>query len=382
VSRFVLPLQAVSDGYTYFSCPNTQFVTVQVFNNGIDIGYGQGVSGRQGSAMYPPADEYLALQSATLPRSCDEIRFKNHVAGKAAQIQITTQGTDDLPGGNPLAVGISPNFLTINPDGTVGATFTGLINAQGLILPSYPETTLPAKGAYEIQWQRSSDGAQVAHIIAGDLPANQTNDLTISSDPVSGSTQQSVSVQAGSRPTQLFLEDGANGSFQTYLNMLGPPLGNSITMSINNQFRTLLDSGGGSDFYGGITPNPYFGAAVAPTNTLPNGAGEAYESANFTVKSPAGAYVCMMAGGSAYASAAGATVVWRLSLNGGADNYPYFLAKLFFNLAGVHSTGWGLAAVFLGPGTYNLAWALWCVGGTSVSFDTNDTQYFFAMEVP
>ena len=184
MSRFVLPLQTVSDGYTYFSCPNTQFVTVQVFNNGVDIGYGQGISGRQGSAMYPPADEYLALQTATLPRVCDEIRFKNHVPGQAAQIQVTTQGTDDLPSGNPLAVGISPNFLTVNSDGTVGATFTGLIQALGLKLPSYvgsPPRLGPVTNS--VQWQRQSDGAAIASITGSSSPLQEGLEITSLANP-------------------------------------------------------------------------------------------------------------------------------------------------------------------------------------------------------
>jgi len=133
--RYVLGLTTVGDNYSYFSCPGTTFITVQVFNNAVDVGYGHGSSPNLGAGMYPPADEYLALQTATLPRHCDEVRFKNHIPGSVAQIQITAQGTEDLPTDLPLSVGISDNLVVINPDGTTGAAFTGVVSALGVTLP-------------------------------------------------------------------------------------------------------------------------------------------------------------------------------------------------------------------------------------------------------
>lgn len=165
----VLPLQAATDQYSYFSCPRTQFVTVQVFNNGVDIGYGTGSGAAAGAAVYPPNDEYLALQTATYPRICDEIRIKNHVPGQVAQVQITAQGAEDLPP-NPLGVSVTPNFLTINADGTVGATFSGIIKAKGVSLPPKADPAVAPGPANQVTWQRTSDGASVAIVTAWDRP--------------------------------------------------------------------------------------------------------------------------------------------------------------------------------------------------------------------
>lgn len=165
----VLPLQAATDQYSYFSCPRTQFVTVQVFNNGVDIGYGTGSGAAAGAAVYPPNDEYLALQTATYPRICDEIRIKNHVPGQVAQVQVTAQGAEDLPP-NPLGVSVTPNFLTVNADGTVGATFSGIIKAKGVSLPPKADPAVAPGPANQVSWQRTSDGASVAIITAWDRP--------------------------------------------------------------------------------------------------------------------------------------------------------------------------------------------------------------------
>jgi len=139
--RYVLPLTAVTDQYQYFSCPNTVNVNVQAFNNGIDIGFGYGL-GPPEALSYLPTDEYLALTTLVGPRSCDGIRFKNHVPGQAGQIQITAQGVGDS---GPLGgASYQTNFLTVNPDGSIGATFTGNVR-----LPLAPSSGAPLSS---VEW--------------------------------------------------------------------------------------------------------------------------------------------------------------------------------------------------------------------------------------
>lgn len=136
---WTLPLTTVTDQYQYFSCPGTEYVTLQAFGNGIDIGYGRAEGGTGvGSASYPPNDDYLALQSAALPRRCDEIRFRNHVPGRVAQLQITAQGFRDLPSGNPLAGSFSNNFITIDANGNISVSFLNIIGPLGAVLAPQP----------------------------------------------------------------------------------------------------------------------------------------------------------------------------------------------------------------------------------------------------
>lgn len=124
MGRYVQQLVTVTDGYTEFPCPGTEYVNVQVFTAGVDIEYGIGFP----APVYGPFPEYLALTGFAGNRQCDAIRFKNHVAGTPAQIQITAQGRDQYPLGVPQGDSFSPNFLSLSPSGAVNATFQGNVN--------------------------------------------------------------------------------------------------------------------------------------------------------------------------------------------------------------------------------------------------------------
>lgn len=58
---------------------------------------------------------------------------------------------------------LSANYLTVDPQGLVGAMFTGLISALGIFLPSSPSFAAPAANS-QIVWT-DAGGAQVASII-------------------------------------------------------------------------------------------------------------------------------------------------------------------------------------------------------------------------
>lgn len=86
------------------------------------------------------------------------------VGGRLSRLeQAVSQLQAQAGGGEQL----SPNYLTLGPNGQVGANFTGLINALGLILPAGVSTTTPA-GVNEVAWERQSDGAAVATVWAGE----------------------------------------------------------------------------------------------------------------------------------------------------------------------------------------------------------------------
>jgi hypothetical protein len=59
---------------------------------------------------------------------------------------------------------LSPNYLTVDAAGHVGASFTGLINALGLILPAGVVSGPPLSS--QIQWTRQADGALIADLLS------------------------------------------------------------------------------------------------------------------------------------------------------------------------------------------------------------------------
>lgn len=75
---------------------------------------------------------------------------------------------------------LQPNFLTVNSDGSIGASFPG-----GAVIPALADTQYfnnPAVNPdVSIQWERTTDGARVAMIIAGNEPVpGPATDATLS----------------------------------------------------------------------------------------------------------------------------------------------------------------------------------------------------------
>lgn len=77
----------------------------------------------------------------------------------ALEAQLAALRDDVEAGGEAL----QPTYLTINPNtGLVGADFTGLVNALGLIIPA--GSVFTPTPVNRIEWQRQSDGAVVADL--------------------------------------------------------------------------------------------------------------------------------------------------------------------------------------------------------------------------
>lgn len=72
---------------------------------------------------------------------------------------------------------IAPNYVRINPDGTVSAVFNG-----GVVLTSWDEVTSPSLAESEIVWQRQSDGAVLAQILSEQNTITKETVTTISSE--------------------------------------------------------------------------------------------------------------------------------------------------------------------------------------------------------
>lgn len=73
------------------------------------------------------------------------------------RVTALEQQLGDQPGPDSL----TPNVITYD-GGTVGAKFTGLINALGVILPSAPGSSLTLPNA--VEWQRAADAALAAWV--------------------------------------------------------------------------------------------------------------------------------------------------------------------------------------------------------------------------
>jgi hypothetical protein len=76
-----------------------------------------------------------------------------------------------------------PNYLTVNPDGTTGASFTGHVHAQGLDLDAGTGATPPSTD--QVRWLRTSDGAAVATV--GGFDQAGLTELLLQAIPSAGS---------------------------------------------------------------------------------------------------------------------------------------------------------------------------------------------------
>lgn len=134
-------------------------------------------------------------------------------------------------GGEQLA----PNYLTLT-NGLVGANFTGLINALGLIIPSAP--TLTPGTSNEITWQRAADGAGVATMAAASPAANQT-DLTINAGDPSTDTGAAIDITAKSESGNAALSIFSSGSGF---------LGMAVSATVGPENVVIIDEDGDSSF--------------------------------------------------------------------------------------------------------------------------------------
>lgn len=102
--------------------------------------------------------------------------------------QIVSQLQAQSGGGEQL----SPNYLTLSPTGQVGANFTGLINALGLILPAGAGGPVPPEQTEEqVVWEVAQPGPDPVGSVVGAVTAF---------DDQTGSQGISVSSQAQSSP--------------------------------------------------------------------------------------------------------------------------------------------------------------------------------------
>lgn len=154
----------------------------------------------------------------------------NALERRVAQLQSQTGGGEQL----------SPNYLTVNTAGQVGASFTGQVNALGIILPESTSATIPPPLTNSIEWQRT-DGVPVAFVVANDSsgPVDKPNLLIGAQAP-----------DAGGSSTIVLEAYGSTGSPEAGLSISQVDDGTvaSIAGFVDAFSATILDHAGRSTF--------------------------------------------------------------------------------------------------------------------------------------
>jgi hypothetical protein len=104
---------------------------------------------------------------------------------------------------------ISPNYLTVDAQGHVSASFTGLINALGLVIPESQSASLALPNAIEWQDTRASSAGAVREIIEGQSPTLGVHRLAmLAQDPLAGSLAQFTAQVGGDSALRADTEAG------------------------------------------------------------------------------------------------------------------------------------------------------------------------------
>jgi hypothetical protein len=170
---------------------------------------------------------------------------------------------------------VTPNYLTVNPDGTVGASFSGKINAQGVILPPNMTAAQYAQ-PYAVEWDETASGAQVARIWSG--AGGGRNDLVIEALTTADNPSAAqlylqahdlagdvsgIQIQAGAITTQSTIS-------LPVLTIAGPNLGSSFV-------RLPGDMPGDIHINGGNSTIPFTASSTSGNTQIFHGLGNAPE---------------------------------------------------------------------------------------------------------
>lgn len=114
--------------------------------------------------------------------------FSGQLAALQKQVDELQKQINELSGDESL----SPNYLTVNPTGQVGANFTGLINALGVVLPlgSFP-TPQPQNS---VEWTDTIN--EIVASMGASLSGGTYDLLTFLEDPTTGLYQAQLSMTA------------------------------------------------------------------------------------------------------------------------------------------------------------------------------------------
>lgn len=135
---------------------------------------------------------------------------------------------------------LTPNYLTVSPDGKIGATFSGSIEAQGIVLPAGTGFSSTPPKVDRIEWDRASDGAAVATIYGWSNAAGHTEGVSVSAAAaeVGGATNTSLNAydDLGALQAALGVTQQSRGAGQVFASVTGAG------------GRLILDSSGNANF--------------------------------------------------------------------------------------------------------------------------------------
>jgi hypothetical protein len=162
-----------------------------------------------------------------------------------ADIETRLSALEALVGAQAVDT-LQPNYLTVNPDGTIGADFTGEIHAEGLVIPAGSTSAPP--DVNRVIWERQSDGAVVAQAWGTEVAGGET--LLLAAEPTVATNGSAVELLAdtggfvGSTAyAQLVLQRGGVGAADGTTQV-------SATANTTHgpQSATVVDATGASSF--------------------------------------------------------------------------------------------------------------------------------------
>lgn len=168
-----------------------------------------------------------------------------------------------------------PNYLTVDAQGRVSANFSGIINAQGVVIPSaFGGAPLPPN---RISWQRASDRAFIADIFASTTVAGSTSEgLLLRAFAHAAAEFSDVEMQAiddtGQQQAQLFVQQNNRGNGLAQATA-GSKIATIIDASGSSAFLQLLSTQKLRSAFGTGSVNFTTGNQTTAAVTIPHGLG-------------------------------------------------------------------------------------------------------------
>jgi hypothetical protein len=158
----------------------------------------------------------------------------DQLAAQVRQLQAAAQGDEAL----------QPTYLTVDNQGRVSASFSGVVTALGLTLPAFAGSTPAATN--QIQWLRTSDQALVARLAAGETnPAPGSIDELLLQLQQTNTANQTILQLNAQNPVGT-----AQGPELQLLNTPGQPTNTAarVIMQPASTVYTLIDGNSQSSF--------------------------------------------------------------------------------------------------------------------------------------
>lgn len=265
-----------------------------------------------------------------------------------------------------------PNYLTINPDGTVSADFSGIIHAQGLILQTATDQSAPESES-EIQWINPL-GDTVLQKYGG-----------TSGDPVDEEyfSTEYLNVPPGQAGIMLqqIIQNGLVTGIESYADTDANYT--YVQAQAQDYTATILDSNNNSSFAltgTGAAASVTQSSGVSTTSSIPT----PVTSINITVKKTT-ANILLLMSGTCWTTEAGSElgVAWNIDSGGWNNAFPGNSGLFYFNDTGVHAS-FGPTAVIIpnvaqGQHTLEMGVSAWY---GQITQNGNDVNTMVAIELP